>query len=247
MGHAESSGKYLFQDQAIAGMSLAGSGDALALSGLNPPCLDLHSLLTRCLRSRDELLWAEFVRRTRPLISSSIRQAMQRWKRPMPALVEDLVQEAYLKLLTRDAKGLRGFVYRHENSLCCFLRVVASNVVQDHFRCSHSKKRGCGREAENLESVGLRAGRSSTTMQGASFVTFPDLERHILFQQIESCMLKHGGNPTSARDWAIFRLYYQEGLTAKAIAHSSSTGLSVKGIESTLLRLTRLIRLRIGT
>lgn len=246
MGYAESSSKYIFQDHSISGMSQGSSGNELAADGINPSCGDLHNLLICCLRSGDELLWAEFVRRTRPVISNSIRKAMQCRKRFMPALVEDLVQEVFLKLLAHDARVLRGFVYRHENALSCFLRVVSSNVVRDHFRCSYSKKRGSGREAEDLERVAV-AGRGSPIMRGASVVTLPDVERYILFQQIENCMLKHMGNPTSARDWTIFKLYYKEGLTAKAIAHSSSIGLSVKGIESTLLRITRLIRLRIGT
>jgi hypothetical protein len=75
-------------------------------------------------------------------------------------------------------------------------------------------------------------------VQDISVVTFPDRERHIPFQQVENRLLKHRGNPPP-RAIGRFELYWKEGSTAKAIAHSSSIGLSCKGIESTLLRVTR--------
>jgi hypothetical protein len=37
-------------------------------------------------------------------------------------------------------------------------------------------------------------------------------------------------------------MYYEQGYTAKEISFLPSVGLTVKGVESTLLRLTRFIR-----
>ena len=45
-----------------------------------------------------------------------------------------------------------------------------------------------------------------------------------------------------ARDRAIFWLYYKQGLSAKAIAGIRTIGLSVKGVESTIGRMVRLLR-----
>ena len=44
----------------------------------------------------------------------------------------------------------------------------------------------------------------------------------------------------------MFWLYYRVGLTANAIAALPSIGLSMKGVESTILRLIRLLRQEIS-
>src|SRR5262249_16749202 len=48
--------------------------------------------------------------------------------------------------------------------------------------------------------------------------------------------------PHLDRDGKLFWLYYRVGLTADAIAGLQSIGLSTKGMESSFLRLTRLLR-----
>jgi hypothetical protein len=52
--------------------------------------------------------------------------------------------------------------------------------------------------------------------------------------------------PNFGRDIAIFWFYYRWGLTAKEISEILSMGLTVKGVESVLLRLTRLVRSKLG-
>jgi RNA polymerase sigma-70 factor (ECF subfamily) len=49
------------------------------------------------------------------------------------------------------------------------------------------------------------------------------------------------------RDRTVFWLYYQQGFSAKAIAALPSIGLSEKGVESAILRLTREVRNRLAT
>ena len=66
--------------------------------------------------------------------------------------------------------------------------------------------------------------------------------RNILIDQIADCLAECAHEENSARDSAIFWLYYRHGLTAKAISRMSAIGLAVKGVESTLLRLTRMVR-----
>jgi hypothetical protein len=47
-------------------------------------------------------------------------------------------------------------------------------------------------------------------VQDISVVTFPEVERHIVFQQIENRLLKHRGNPPP-RAIGRFELYWKEG------------------------------------
>jgi RNA polymerase sigma factor (sigma-70 family) len=226
-------------------------------------------LLQQCLKvSRDELLWTEFIRRSQPVIAGVVIRTVRHWSRPAPALVDDLVQETYLKLFGNNARALRHFVCHHENALYGFLKVVASNVVQDHFRSIYSQKRGSGREEESLDQANETTGASGGMAPAGAFKTiraaastahavassrrprsataisqaYEGLERSILLRQIDAYLKTLAHEPTFARDYAIFWLYYKEGLTAKAIAGFAWVGLSVKGVESTLLRLTRLVR-----
>jgi RNA polymerase sigma-70 factor, ECF subfamily len=67
-------------------------------------------------------------------------------------------------------------------------------------------------------------------------------DRDLLIQQIDACLLTVASGPNSVRDRRIFWLYYRVGLAASAIAALPTIGLSTKGVESTLLRLTRQIR-----
>src|SRR5438309_2567927 len=88
----------------------------------------LEELLEECLQSEDNALWTEFVRRSQPVITAVVIKTVRRWLKPRPDLVDDLVQETYLKLCGNDFKALRQFVPQHANAMLGFLKVVASNT-----------------------------------------------------------------------------------------------------------------------
>ena len=201
---------------------------------MDPRKVSAQELIKLCLASHDEALWLEFVHRFQPLIAGVVAKSVRRWTTPQPSLIDDLVQETYLRICANNFKALREFEYEHDNALFGFFKVVASNVVQDHFRSSYSQKRGSGREDETLETVG------ATTFAPGGFVEHAD--RQILLGEIAQCLNGQSADPNFSRDSAIFWLYFRHGLTAKAIAQFPAIGLTVKGVESTLLRLTRMIR-----
>jgi RNA polymerase sigma-70 factor (ECF subfamily) len=78
----------------------------------------------------------------------------------------------------------------------------------------------------------------STPAQGSSSAT----EREILLKEIGACLHKALPAASRDRDCRIFWLHYRAGMSARAIAALPSIGLSTKGVESTLLRLVRLVR-----
>jgi RNA polymerase sigma-70 factor, ECF subfamily len=201
---------------------------------MDPSKLQAQELLRLCLQSEDEVVWLEFVRRFQPLIARVVVKSIRRWTNPAPSLVDDLVQDTYLKLCANNFRALRDFDCEHENALFGFLKVVASNVVQDHFRSSYSQKRGSGREEEDLDQVITATASSRSFCESA--------ERNILIGEIQQCLESLSSEPNFARDCMIFWLYYKQGLTAKAISELPDIRLKVKGVESTLLRLTRLVR-----
>ena len=200
----------------------------------DPQRLALSHLLKLCLQRGQESLWSEFIRRSQPTIASVVIKTMRRWGKASPSLADDLVQETYLKLCANDFKALREFQCEHENALFGFLKVVASHVVHDYFRSSCSQKRGSGREDDELEQPSISFADPGSSVQR--------MERRILFHEINECLETRAAGPNFPRDYAIFWMYYVQGYTAKAIAQLPSIGLTVKGVESTLLRLTRLVR-----
>jgi RNA polymerase sigma factor (sigma-70 family) len=207
------------------------------LPRVTPEQLKPLELLRFCLTSGDQAGWYEFVRRFQPLIAGVIIKTVRQWRMACPSLVDDLVQNTYLKLCAHDFKALREFDCRHENALFGFIKVVASNVVQDHFRHTNNQTHGGGKGEQSMEEfVPTLAALDST----------PDkLEKEILVWQIVQCLQSLAAEPRFTRDRIIFWLYYQQGLTAKAISKIPSIGLSEKGVESTLLRITRLIRFKL--
>lgn len=204
---------------------------------MDPRKLSAQELVSFCLDSQDEAGWTEFVRRFQPLIAGVINRCVSRRVGSNPALVDDLVQETYLKLYANNCKPLRDFNFQSEHGFFGFLKVVASHVVEDHFRGSRSQKRGSGREEEDIE----EARTAAPFRTGAS----QPVELAILMGEIERSLAELASEPNFARDHAMFWLYYRQGLTAKAISQLPAIGLSVKGVESTLLRLTRLVRAKL--
>jgi RNA polymerase sigma-70 factor (ECF subfamily) len=152
--------------------------------------------------------------------------------------VDDLVNDTYLKLFANNCRALRELVLTHENAIFGFLMTVASNVVMDHFRSSRNKKRWSGKDDLSLDDVIFVAAKIGSAKQA---------EREIIIQEIDRILKQELANePNFARDYAIFWLYFRDGFTAKAISKLTGIGLTVKGVESTLLRLTKLVRPRMS-
>jgi RNA polymerase sigma-70 factor (ECF subfamily) len=201
---------------------------------MDPRKLSVKELVSYCLDSQDQDAWTEFVRRTQPLIAGVINRCVLRRGSRKPAPIDDLIQDTYLKLCTNNFKALRNFDFQHDNALFGFLKVVAANVVEDYFRKKMSLKDGCGQEEEDIEEVRIPVSFRPNSLRPA--------ELAILMGQIDHCLAKLASEPNFARDHAIFWLYYRQGLTAKAISQLPDIKLGTKGVESTLLRLTRYVK-----
>jgi RNA polymerase sigma-70 factor (ECF subfamily) len=186
------------------------------------------------LTTGSESLWDEFVRTFQPLIASVIIKTLRRWGQPDATLVDDLVQETYLKLCGNNFRALREIQSDYENAIFGFIKVVASNVVQDHYRKSLSQKRGRGKGEEDLELAHASAASDSSFSER--------VEKKAQLAEIDQCLKACAAEPNFERDYAIFWLFHRQGLTAKEISELPTIELSVKGVESTLLRLARLVR-----
>lgn len=187
----------------------------------------IRELLDLCLRNEDERHWQEFVRRTQPLIAKVIINTLRRWRDPAPSLVDDLVQDTFLKLFTNDRKALRNIRNEHENTIFGFLRVVASNVTCDHYRQTKNI-------VPEVELDDLVVPPSPDGFDRIQFVRLHD--------KIDQCLQGLSSTETYDRDLTIFWLYYEQGYSAREISEMPSIGLTIKGVEAVVLRLTRFIK-----
>jgi hypothetical protein len=86
-----------------------------------------------------------------------------------------------------------------------------------------------------IEGIDQKAG-------GGNFGAQDTMEREILLKEIDDCLKACSEGPDQERDCLIFWLYYRQGLSAKGIASLPTVGLTAKGVESAIFRLTRLVR-----
>jgi RNA polymerase sigma-70 factor (ECF subfamily) len=200
-----------------------------------------EDLVRACAQTGDSAAWEEFVRRFHRLIATVVLRTARRWGGTTPAQIDELVQDTYLKLCADQARLLRSFGSRHEDAIFGYLKVVTANIVHDHFRSVRAQKRGGGAGTEELEAEYGPAPLEAASTSGASAV-----EQQVLFSEIDVNLRAVLEGPHATRDRRIFWLYYRVGLPAASIAGLPGIGLSTKGVESTLLRLTRQVRQRLA-
>jgi RNA polymerase sigma-70 factor (ECF subfamily) len=194
--------------------------------------LSAERLILACTQTGDAAAWGEFVRRFHRLIATVALRVAKRWGDSSPQVVDDLIQETYLKLCAANFRILRSFKSQHPDAFYGYLKVVTANLVHDQFKAAHSGKRGSG-------TIEVAVDPQIASEGGASAKSS---ERGILLQQVDALLSKLAAGRHLERDRRVFWLYYRVGLTANAIASLPAIGLSTKGVESTILRLTRLLR-----
>ena len=202
----------------------------------NLSSISVDELIRACTEPGTPEAWEEFVRRFQPTIAMVALRVARQWGQCSPAVIDDLVQETFLKLCSEQGKILRDFELRHPDALFGYIKVITANVAHDHFKALHSEKRGAGQQPDELDDSlnamgeGRRAGSAES------------MERDILLKEIDGCLVRHLEPPTRERDRMIFWFYFRHGMTAQAISILPSIGLTTKGVESVILRLTRLVR-----
>jgi len=184
-------------------------------------------------------VWAEFIRRFHPLISTIVLRTARQWGEPIRSQIDDLTQETYLKLCSDDCRLLKNFRSQYPGAIFGFLKVVTANVVHDHFKASRAAKRGAGSFFATLQdSEGTETSLASTSSgSGSSMV-----EQTILLDEIDRCLVNGVAPSELGRSRRIFWLYYRCGMSARAIAALPNIELTTKGVESTILRMNRLVR-----
>jgi RNA polymerase sigma-70 factor (ECF subfamily) len=169
-----------------------------------------------------------------PMVALSARRVSALWGDSSNSTVSEIVQEVFLKLCEDERRILREFEDRGNDSFLKLLRMITASVGTDFFRRSRAEKRG-GR----VSTVPLHASipvEEVMDTRAANSVQWPTL-----IAQLDG-LLRRYPETVSARDRHLFWLYYRQGMTAEAISRIPAIGLTAKGVESALGRLTRLLR-----
>jgi RNA polymerase sigma-70 factor (ECF subfamily) len=198
-----------------------------------------EELVRICSASGDADVWEEFVRRFHRLIAAVVLHTAARLGDASPQMVDDLIQETYLKLCADGCRLLRKFDPRQPEAIFGYIKVITANVVRDYFKSLHSQKRGVGQIEEASELFTPVADRNSPGGTSA-------IERQLLIKDVQRHLKECTDGPEQVRNCRVFWLYYQAGLTASAIASLPDVGLTTKGIESLIFRITRELRERMA-
>jgi RNA polymerase sigma-70 factor (ECF subfamily) len=206
---------------------------------MNESRTSVNDLAKACAHSADAAEWDEFVRRCVPLASLMALRISRMWVRDAsPATVDDIVQEVFLKLCEQERRILRDFEPRGEDSFLGLLRMVSASVANDYFRRIYSTKRG-----GKVVTMPLGDDDAHVPMDGAGPAA--RMQQSALLAELDEKLLSAPGT-ISERDRALFWLYYRQGYTAEEIARLSAAGLTAKGVESALRRVTVWLRDEVG-
>ena len=198
--------------------------------------LSHRDLVQACLNA-DEEAWKEFTDRYKKVIGLAVLRTARRWGNTSKPLLEDLVGDTYAKLCGNSFALLRNFEFRTENAIFGFFKVVATNIVHDHFRRIHNEKHG--------DEVFIEDVYASPDPPIPSHTATEEIERNVLIKEVEDALWEVTG-PEGERDRTIFWLHHRQGFTAEEIAGFEFLHpLSVKGVESALHRLKVAVRERL--
>jgi RNA polymerase sigma-70 factor, ECF subfamily len=198
--------------------------------------LSTAEIVSLCSTGSDADAWSEFLGRFHRLIATVVLRTAARLGQVSNETADDLIQDTYLKLCADNFRLLRNFEERTPGAFIGYLKVVTANVVRDYFKSIHSKRNNeavHSSESPDPALVPLNEEGSGSQMR---------IERELLINEIRRYLELCTAGSDQDRKRNVFWLYYRVGLSASAIASIPGIGLSTKGVESQIARITRDVR-----
>jgi len=195
---------------------------------------EIGDLLARCASSFESDPWREFVRRFEDRLTGGIDRAVRRFGvRLSPEEREDLVQDAYYRLLDKQALGLRRCRARRESEISAYLGRIGERVVVDHLRAGAALKRGRRLLVDRL--MGYQEDLTDRAVDRS-----PSPEEWVISRErrrffLERCRDAVGRR--SVRDLNVLYLAFFEGHSSREICHRLGGGLTPSCVDSMVHRL----------
>jgi RNA polymerase sigma factor (sigma-70 family) len=196
--------------------------------------LQIAELIRACAASENAEEWQAFVSCSHRQISLSILRVLRRWRLSLD-IADDLVQETYLKLCADRCRLLYKFSVEYPHAVEGYIKTIAANVAQDYIRAQRSRRRGGGEVSQLPDYPEPKA--ESGKLGGEQAI-----QHNVLMSEIDRLLELCTDGDSRNRDRIIFWLHYQHGMTASAISTLPVIGLTLKGVESAIFRMTRQVR-----
>jgi len=178
-----------------------------------------------CLDHGDANAWEHLIRLCQPIVARAAYRVGSQWGSSSLQEIDDIVQDTFLKLGSARHDALLRARLDSDSSVARYLSVMTANTARDYFRSRYAEKRG---EAHRVS--------DDSVVLGIVPSAAPTSDHQVLLSQIDRSL---GGDQ---REKNVFWLYYRQGFTAREIARIPGFGLSVKGVESMIYRLTATVR-----
>ena len=188
----------------------------------------IRDALKACLEGGSADDWERLIAQLHPLVVGVVVHTARRIGLGEADIIDDLVQEVLFKVF-KEEKASLARLQDDDTALFRFVKVMASNVVFDHGKHLGAAKRDRAREV-SLEDA---AGERISSRSGGPDTFGVDIERVFRSEQV------------SERDRTVFWLYFRQGYSAKEIS-AMPFSLGTKGVESCLMRLVSLLRVRLS-
>ena len=174
---------------------------------------------------RDPELWNDFVCLYHRYLARCVKTALDLLVQPRPSafeqVVEDIVQNVYLRLLKHDGRALRAFRGGSDAAISRYLRIIALNLTRNYLRGLRAQKRG--HEEISIETAADDQDRKTTMVK----LIDPDSQRELqnldFEEEINNLLTQVLISSNRNRDMLIFQLYYFDDLDAEEIAEIVGT------------------------
>jgi RNA polymerase sigma-70 factor (ECF subfamily) len=188
----------------------------------------LHEAWSRCAADPGcGHAWNALMEKLTPMLPRIARRVGSRWGVRDTEELADLQQDICLKI-SQQLRPISARMPREDAAAELYCKAVAANAAHDSLRARFAAKR--------KRSLTVRLDDQPAPVAAAEDAGG---EREILLEQVKRLL---GG---SRRDQTVFWLYYRQGFTAKEIASIPALGLTNKGVESLLHRMTSALRAKL--
>lgn len=180
-------------------------------------------------REQTDKAWEHLLIAVRPTLARVVYRVSMQWGVRDYTLIEDALQEAFLKLNQQRTRLSVLPVNSSDQQLEAYLKVIAANAAHDFWK-----------DRQRIDTSSVELCDSLPSSSEDSKVN--NVEQSLLSQKFNALL------DVNKKERTIFWLYYRQGFTAKEIASIAQFGLGVKGVESLIHRLTTRLKkeLQIG-
>jgi len=195
---------------------------------MSQPAGGVLAAFLQCRRNpSDSVAWETFLAAFHPSLNTITFRTIRQFGLLPSEEQRDLMQDVCMKL-SLSVRTVPQTALESEEAIVAYLRALAANAARDVLRARMADKRGAA------ETVPLE----DRLPQLATELDLHSAERSMLLRQVDDLLVG------SAREKAVFWLYFRQGFTAREISLIPAVQLSIKGVESLLHRMTDAVRFR---